>query len=635
MKCIYKVLVILILFPVLSSKAQNSEQNAGSARKEIEYQSPLNGDIYVPQQTTIIIRPSKQIMQDRSESDFSFEVQGDLSGHHTGKVIISDDQQTIIFKPDQVFSLNENVSAKFTIAGTENFRPVVFSFHITSMSTQAQGLALYELHEQEQAEIEYYHNESLKNNNSEVLSTPVSISGLPSIATLDSLGDHGSHAHGNFFFTETKAFPSPISYLATINDTGVLFTQNIPRGCGNFQLLWDNTLAFFAQDSSPLGGVFFGSVHHIDSHGNLIDVFQCGNGYIADLHDFHLMNNGHAILLSYAPRVVDMTKLPGAPDTAKKNAIVFDAVIQELDKSKNVVFEWNSKDHFQFSDATRDVNIWGALVDYCHINTAEIDSTDGNMIASFRHMDEVTKINWKSGETIWRWGGKHNMFQFLGDTLQFSHQHDPARLPNGHITLWDNGNLHTQKINGKDSTVPSSRAIEYILDEVNHKATTFWQFGNVPYSAAAGNVQRLANGNTVIGFGIVGAPAAIEINTNNEVVYQLSLTKNAFVYRAYRYEFELNSVHQTGNANSFGLASIYPNPAQNLTTISFSVKDPGRMQIELLDVLGHTVRSISEKLSEAGTYTADLDVHDLAAGTYYCKLLQNGNAAMKMIVVQK
>ena len=99
--------------------------------------------------------------------------------------------------------------------------------------------------------------------------------------------------------------------------------------------------------------------------------------------------------------------------------------------------------------------------------------------------------------SVWRWGGKHNQFTFLGDTLKFSHQHDPARITNGNITMWDNGNLHTKIVADTIATVPSSRAIEYKLDEVNHTATAVWQYNNLPYSSAAGNVQRFDNtGNT-------------------------------------------------------------------------------------------------------------------------------------------
>lgn len=329
---------------------------------------------------------------------------------------------------------------------------------------------------------------------------------------------------------------------------------------------------------------------------------------------------------------------------ALNSEIVFGAIIQELDNQKNVVFQWRSWDHFHILDATRDIHFVptsaaDTFIDYMHINAAINDSKDGNFIASFRHMDEISKIKRADGSFIWRWGGKHNMFTFSGpsptDTLQFSHQHDPFRITNGNITLWDNGNLHTKIVADTVATVPSSRAVEYELDENAHTAKVVWHYDSVPFSAAAGNVQRLPNGNTFIGLGSITHPSAIEVTPDGNKVFQFSIQTGAFSYRTYRFPFTPFSVRKTGNANSFGLAGIYPNPTQNQTTVSFSVKDPGMMQIDLVDVLGHTVRSVREKLTVAGSYTSDLDLHDLMAGTYYCKLSQGGNTVTKMIVKQK
>ncbi len=649
MQFLYKIFLLLLLFPVFSLKAQNSQLNLSSTKSIIEYQWPLNGDDNVPQRTTFIVRPSKQVMQNRSVLDFSFGVIGTISGKHSGRVLISDDEQTIIFKPDQPFELNEVVNVQFAVPGIENFIPLSYSFRITELSEDIQRKLLYQFYENEQAEYQ-----KISESASQIQDTIAPFQGsihlnLPLDPVIDTVT---KTAAGNIFFTATKGFPSPTSYIAAIDDTGkILIDSNIAIGCGNLKMEFDGTLTFFRQYSSPKAGIFLGRYDHVDNHMNLIDTFQCV-GFFCDLHDFHLMKNGHAILVAYVPRInVDMTKIPGAPPCAKTNDTVFDAVIQELDQSKNLVMQWNSKDHFAITDATSsDVDFCNTKIDYCHINAAEIDSTDGNMIASFRHMDEVTKINWKTGETIWRWGGKHNMFAFTGpkpiDTLKFSHQHDPARLANGNITLWDNGNFRPRDtmINGKDTIVNKSfsRAVEYKLDEVDHTAKVIWDDWNVPYSVAAGNVQRLVNGNTLMSMGLVGAasptigsPSILEVNSNNEIVFQVSFTSNSFIYRAYRFELTPSSVRQTGTANSFGLTSIYPNPAQNQTTVSFSVKDGGMMQIDVLDVLGHTVRSVREKLSGPGAYSADLDIHNLAAGTYYCKLSEGSNAVVKMIVVQK
>ncbi len=66
----------------------------------------------------------------------------------------------------------------------------------------------------------------------------------------------------------------------------------------------------------------------------------------------------------------------------------------------------------------------------------------------------------------------------------FSHQHDIRRIPNGNITLFDNGNLHDPHY---------SRAVEYQLDEVNKIATSVWEYKNNPetYSFAMGKNTKI------------------------------------------------------------------------------------------------------------------------------------------------
>lgn len=90
---------------------------------------------------------------------------------------------------------------------------------------------------------------------------------------------------------------------------------------------------------------------------------------------------------------------------------LWDAIIQELDQSKNVVFQWRSWDHFRITDATHE-DLTAALVDYVHANALEVDN-DGNILLSSRHLDEITKIDRQTGNIIWRldggtWPGREN-----------------------------------------------------------------------------------------------------------------------------------------------------------------------------------------------------------------------------------
>ncbi len=87
-----------------------------------------------------------------------------------------------------------------------------------------------------------------------------------------------------------------------------------------------------------------GKYYAEDSQYNIVDSFYCGNGYSTDTHELRVLNNGHALLMSYDPQNVDMSLIVPGGDP---NAIVIGLIIQEIDENKNVVFQWRSWDHFQ------------------------------------------------------------------------------------------------------------------------------------------------------------------------------------------------------------------------------------------------------------------------------------------------
>ena len=211
-------------------------------------------------------------------------------------------------------------------------------------------------------------------------------------------------------------------------------------------------------------------------------------------------------------------------------AVVTGIIVQELDQAKNVVFQWRSWDHFQITDNTHE-DLTAATIDYVHSNAIELDG-DGNILLSSRHLDEITKIDRSTGNTIWRMGGKNNQFTFVNDSIGYSHQHAIRRLANGNFTLFDNGNFHTP---------PFSRAVEYQVDEVNKVATLVWQYRNNPdyVSVAMGYVQRLSNGNTLIGWGATN-PSVTEVTSDGKKVYEMSLPDQVVSYRAFRYQWNVS-----------------------------------------------------------------------------------------------
>jgi len=131
-------------------------------------------------------------------------------------------------------------------------------------------------------------------------------------------------------------------------------------------------------------------------------------------------------------------------------------------------------------------------------------------------------------------GGKDSDFIFYNDPLLgFNHQHSVTQLPNGNILLYDNGNLHNP---------PQTRVVEYKLDEKTMTATLVWSYG-IPgrFTYAAGSVQRLPNGHTLIGWGIEdimdnNKPRITELDENGGVVMNIYFPDNVGFYSAYKIE---------------------------------------------------------------------------------------------------
>ncbi len=259
----------------------------------------------------------------------------------------------------------------------------------------------------------------------------------------------------------------------------------------------------------------------LDNQYNFVDYYAASNGHQTDLHDLQILDNGHALLMTYDYRLVDMSQLvPGG----QTDATVVGCIIQELDADKNVVFEWQSWDHISILDSNQ--NLTAQLVDYIHCNSVEQDY-DGNLLISSRHLDEVTKIDRNTGNVIWRMGGSQNDFTFINDP-GFFYQHDARRLPNGNITVYDNGNLHDP---------PASRGVEYYVNEADMTVTRVAEFRSDPdtFGQAMGNMQRLPGGNSVVGWGSSSTPILTEFSPDGSTVFTLSATGTNGSYRAFRF----------------------------------------------------------------------------------------------------
>ena len=246
-----------------------------------------------------------------------------------------------------------------------------------------------------------------------------------------------------------------------------------------------------------------------------------------DNHEILLTTSSSGIVsshfFSYEIRTVDLSSYGGPSDASI-------AGHQILRMTNGIVdFRWDAWDHFSIEDAVEEPGLLTGCTecDFDHPNSLAFD-LDGNYIASFRDMSEVTKINATTGEIMWRLGGNNNQFTFLNDPESgFSGEHFARVLPNGNLLLYDNGNSHT---------LPESRAVEYELDTNAMTATLVWEYRHDPpiFTPVVGSTQRLVNGNTFVGFGWVGT--MVETTPAGAVVWEGTIQGQgiAAFYRALR-----------------------------------------------------------------------------------------------------
>lgn len=231
--------------------------------------------------------------------------------------------------------------------------------------------------------------------------------------------------------------------------------------------------------------------HILDSNFAEVDSVVC-RGYRNDPHDMRMTADGHYFLICIEDTIMDLRSILTADgNPGALNARVDGVVIQELDGAKNVVKEWHGLDHFSLTDADSTYFTNSGIYELNHTNSIDLDD-HGRMLLSHRALNEISLIDWQTGNFIWHLGGKLNQFDLQGDPGTKG-QHDAEFLPGGRISTFDNGNRAW-----------NARALIYDLDTLQMRASIARKF-TVPGldSDAMGSFQSMSDGSGLVGFGRV------------------------------------------------------------------------------------------------------------------------------------
>ena len=259
-----------------------------------------------------------------------------------------------------------------------------------------------------------------------------------------------------------------------------------------------------------------------DSNYQRVATVRAGNGYQADLHDFQLAPNNIAYVSAYNAMRCDLSTLDGV-----RNGVVLDNVVQQVDVKTGLVrWEWHSLDHVGPYESHAPVPTKAIPWDSFHLNSIDLEP-DGNLLISGRSTWAAYNVQGGSGAIIWRLGGTKSNFA-MGPGAKFAWQHDARLMPDGTITLFDDGSnprVHYQ-----------SRGLRLALDTASHTArlvAAYTHPGGPLVSNSQGNMQTLPSGRLLIGWGAM--PYVTELTPQGRPLLDAHMPPGFSSYRAFRF----------------------------------------------------------------------------------------------------
>lgn len=456
-------------------------------------------------QTSIIVKVAPELNGQITLHDIAYSIKGDKSGSHV--CTVSHIRNTITFKPHSPFAANEHVDVNIQWGQNITDSLVRFSFKT--------GSAFDYISNQKKPAESLINLGKQENENSLVAANdPIVINGVAvphDFPILKPFVFEPGIAPGRLFLSIMQDANPYIMILE--NDGTPYFYRKVERRTRDFKVQPTGHLSRMITPTNALSDGW----EVLDSTFSRIAVYKAKDGYSTNDHEFVLTHANTYLIIADDHRRIDNRNLHGNH-------------VQEVDiESGQVVFFWNSWDHLSYKDAIHGNDANG---DYIHMNSIAVDY-DSNLVISCRHLDQCIKIDRVTGDMIWRLGGVQNEFDFINDEHQISYQHHIQPVPGkpNYYTIFDNGNFHSPSF---------SRAVEFKLDPESMTAEKVWEYRATPdrYSGWMGSVQRLPNGNTLIGWADARQPKPTEVTPAGEVVYDADFTPPSHVYRAFRFEWE-------------------------------------------------------------------------------------------------
>lgn len=430
-------------------------------------------------------------------------VQGSLTGPHSGHMASYSQGDGASFIPDRPFAAGERVEVHATIA---SHRQVSFSFEVdTPYATDG----VQEFSNPPAFPSEYETFRTIPQMQAPILTvtTPDHDPGAGDIFTSNG---PGAGKYGALIYTPQGR----LIWFDQLPPGLAAEDVNVQEYEGEQNLtLWQGRVLSL--------GYGLGEDLVLNSRYQTVTKVRAGNGLQADLHEFQIASHHIAWITAYNPIRCDLSSAEGGP----KNGVILDGAVQEIDMRTGLVrWEWHALDHIATSESKTSPpqsSPW----DWFHINSID-PQPGGEVFISARNTWASYQIEGGSGRILWRLGGEKSSFK-MGPGTTTAWQHDGRVLPDGEVTLFDDG-ANPPKHN-------QSRGIRIALDFGTRRArlSASYTHPSPLLAASQGNMQTLSDRNVLIGYG--GVPQISELSGGGSLLFDAHLPFDLIFYRAYRH----------------------------------------------------------------------------------------------------
>jgi Arylsulfotransferase (ASST) len=437
-------------------------------------------------------------------------VSGSVSGSHSGRLLAYSQGDGASFVPSTAFVEGEAVTVRGSLKVGSGTQPFAYHFVVARQSPIDYTAAPAANPPHDYNEMQHFHSRP-------ELEAPVVVVTARS----------ASSAPGELF-AAPYAGPGPSGPMIFEEDGNLIWFHPLAKHTESTNLqvqqLGGQPVLTWWQGRIPPQGFGQGEEMIYSTSYQQIGRVHAGNGYLADLHEFHITPRGTALLTVFDPIYCNLSSVGG-----RSSGSVTDSSFQEIDiKTGLVRREWNALDHIglgeSYSSPANSDAEWP--FDYFHLNSID-QLANGRTLISARNTSTLYELNTTTGQVLTHIGGKHSTVKLAAGAAT-AYQHDASALSGDEISVFDNGGVpkvHSQS-RGLVLAVNAQAHTDSVVAEYRHSAP--------PLSAGSqGDMQTLEDGNVFIGWG--AEPYFSEYSAQGQLLYDAHMHGSYQSYRSFRF----------------------------------------------------------------------------------------------------